>query len=42
VGRFCSPRRGNESGHAVDQEALKVELDVDGELSGDSADDDTA
>jgi hypothetical protein len=42
VGRFCSPRRGRESGHAVDKEALKVELDVDGELSGEPADGDTA
>jgi hypothetical protein len=42
VGRFCSPRRGNESGHTVDEEALKVELDFDGELSGDPADDDMA
>jgi hypothetical protein len=32
VGRCCSPCRGNESGHAVDKEALKEELDVDGEL----------
>jgi hypothetical protein len=32
VGRFCSPRIGNENGHADDKEALKEKFDVDGEL----------
>jgi hypothetical protein len=32
VERFCSPRRGNEIGHTVDEKALKEEFDVDGEL----------
>jgi hypothetical protein len=32
AGRFCSPRRGNGSEHTVDEEALKGEFDVDGEL----------
>jgi hypothetical protein len=32
AGRFCSPRRDNGSGHTVDEEALKGEFDVDGEL----------
>jgi hypothetical protein len=32
AGRFCSPRRGNENGHADDKEALKEKFDVDGEL----------
>jgi hypothetical protein len=31
-GQFCSPRRGNGSEHKVDEEALKGEFDVDGEL----------